>query len=461
MVKITLVRPSYSNLYTVYQNGKIPKNRDIIPPLGLMYLSAVIKKQGFDVEIIDGEVTLESPEEIAYRAKNSDFVAVSTSTPNYDAGLRLVKSVKKLNKKIVTILGGAHPTALPNEVAKEKYIDFIVVGEGEASMMKIIRGKAEGKIINSEQVDLDSLPMADHDIIDYNDYLFSEPNRGFVKMASVITSRGCPFQCSFCFHQFKGVRFRNPEKVVDEIEYLYKKGIEFFYLYDDTFTVNKERAIKICRDIRKRKITACFHCATRANCIDEELVKEMKKAGFVKTTLGIESGNEKMLKAINKCVTKNDIRKAFKILNKHGIETRGSFILGLPYETRKTAEDTIRFALELDLFRASFNIMTPYPKTKIYEMALRNEGISFVNKDWKSFRRWGNAVIKTDELSADELVELQKDALMRFYTSKKRLLYHLKGLLKGNFSLYYYRPVVFAIRRKIKKMVSREKSSLS
>lgn len=183
-----------------------------------------------------------------------------------------------------------------------------------------------------------------------------------------------------------------------------------------------------------------FFCMTRANLISEDTIKLMKNAGLSKMSMGVESGNQEILDNEKKGITLEQLEKAYNIVAKHKIETRGSFIFGHPGETHKTARQTIEFAKKLKMYRAGFNVMTPYPGIDI----LNDEGIEILSKDYSHYCRWGDSVVRTKELSPEDLKHYQRIAIKEFYLSPKVLWYHLKQFLSGEYSKYYYRPLWFA-----------------
>ncbi|MDD5005698.1 MAG: radical SAM protein [Candidatus Omnitrophica bacterium] len=460
--KIVLIRPSYSNIYEgIYR--KIPKNREIRPPLGLLSLAGSLEKEGFNVTIIDGEPFLLNSEEIAEEAlhHNPSFVGITSTTPEYHIALEIAEFIKNRNSKITIVFGGAHVSALPEESLAEAkgIIDYIVTGEGEQAIVYICKNKPKEKILHFPLIgNLNLLPLPSKHLIDYKNYRHPDPISGLVKTDAIETSRGCPFKCSFCFHLFgEEVRFKNPFQVVSEIEHSYKKlGVRMIIFFDDTFTLKRERVVTICNEVLRKRLKLSFFCFTRADVLDKELLTLMKKAGFDKITLGIESGNQEILNRMNKITKLEHYEKAYKIMNKLGIETRGSFIIGNPGETPQTIQDSINFAKKLPLFKIGVNILTPYPGTDLYKDALSGRnGIRLVCKDWKDFKRWGNSVIETKALTKKELEKYQRKFLQEFYSSKKVIMYHIKQFLSTpNHSFYYYRPVIEAVKERLKEFPS-------
>jgi len=435
----------------------IPKDREIKPPLGLLYLAGALESIGAEVTIIDAEPNVLANEIIVEKVIASDphFLGVTTTTPEFHTAVDVVSQIKKLDPGIVTMMGGAHVSALPEETLREwPDIDYVAVGEGEESIKRIVLEKPAERIIVSDPIpDLSMLPPPARHLVNYNLYRSPEPRRGLVKTDAIETSRGCPFGCAFCYHMHgKKVRYRDVNNVVDEIEESYKStGAVLFNFFDDTFTLNKKRAIAICDEIIRRDLGLMFYCFTRADTLSKELLERMTQAGFVRITMGIESGNQEMLDRLNKGTKLEQYEKAYRWMRELGLETRGSFIIGGPFETRETIEDSIRFARKLPLYRVGVNILTPYPGTELYDTAMNGGGgLRLLCTDWREYRRWGTSVVETDALSAPDLEYYQKKFLREFYASPKVIFYHFRQFLRGNRSYFFFRPVIHAMRDRLK-----------
>ncbi len=486
-IKVALGRVNYSQLYGFYDKGKTLEKRDILTPYQLLTLAGYIQSEDVEVKIFDGEVELLNQRDLSEKIMswNPNIVGLTATTPDTNLAIEVFNYIKIKNNTIKTVIGGPQASARPDDLRKHKSIDYIVVGDGEYPLTRIIEheighklekadtnvrdkyfsqinlNKGESNnpvIIRGYPESLTGLPMPAHNLLDYSNYQFTDPTRGAVIAASIMSSRGCPFNCAYCFHD-RNLRNRSIDLFIDEIVYLAKrKNVKYFYIYDDTFTVNKRRVLEILDRIISLELNECnFQCLTRAELLDEELARKMKRANFMRVSMGVESGSEKILKAISKGTEKEDYIKACKLLLKYGVETRGSFMLGLPFETKETVEETIEFSKELELYHANFNIMMPYPGTKIYEMALQGRGIYFVDPkyatDWDRFRRWGTAVTRTNDLSSKEIVASQKKAQVEFYTQKKVYDHHEDSFLKGNRSRFFYRPLNFAWKQKYGKNI--------
>jgi radical SAM superfamily enzyme YgiQ (UPF0313 family) len=369
---------------------------------------------------------------------------------------------------IITIIGGPHPSAdAENVLIDHPGIDFVVRGEGEITTVEIIDNYRNGApsesilgmayrqngkvVINSNRPlinNLDDIPSPARHLIDSDKYYYPLRGHGMEKVATMITSRGCPYHCIFCYsmhgHQ---VRYRSISNVIQELKSIIDiYGIRYFIFHDECFTLSKNRVMEFCNEVLNRKLDIRWFCFTRGDAVDQEMADRMAEAGCVKISLGVESGSQAMLERVGKRTQLDKIERAFRILRRAGIETRGSFIIGLPGEDTQSIQQTIEYAKSLDMYHFGLNIATPYPGTKMWEMAEAQDGIRFDDTDLSAFRRWGNAVIATDALSADDLVQAQRKGLIAFYIRPKMLWFFLREWLKGNRASYYYRPLLFAIR---------------
>ena len=466
-IRLALARVNYSQLYSVYDGGKTFTERDILIPYQLLNLAAYVRPAGVEVRIFDGETDLLTQAALARQILDwhPDVVGFTATTPDSDMALEVCRLVKEDDPALVTVIGGIHATILPKDVAAHRGVDYVVTGDGEKPLADILQtvqrqGRprpadpaAAGRILRGARMTLADLPQPAHDLLDYAAYQFSDPTRGQMRTASVMSSRGCPFDCSFCYHD-RRVRYRPVEAFVAEIEHLYRvQGVRYFFIYDDVFLIQKERVLTILARLRALGLAdAHFQCQSRANLTDPEILAALRDTGFVRLTLGIESGSEEMLQRCSKGITKADCVAACQRIHEFGLEPRASFIVGHPYETRATAEATIQFAKELELLHANFTVMTPYPGTMVHDMARRGQGLRFTKPeyatDWRVYRRWGQPIIETEALSADELEQLRERAVMEFYTQDKVFRYYEGLFNQGNRSRYFYRPLNFAWQRR-------------
>lgn len=453
MKRLALVRINYSQLYGMYKDLSV---RDIFTPCQLLALASATIKNNIETKIFDGEIDLLNQKELSKDILkwNPDFVGITTTTPDILECIELAKYLKQANPKIKIIFGGPHVSAFPKDVYGE-LIDHIVVFDGEKALVDIVKDKRKEKIIKGAICDIRNTKLPHH-LLDYSKYTSTDPFRGSLNSAQIMTTRGCPFQCIFCFHS-RNIRYIGLDTIIEEISDLYNKyNVRYLEFTDDTFLLNKERVRQLL-DFIKKYDDLSFQILTRADLVTKNITKMLKEAGCGKVSMGVESGSEKILKIVKKGVTKDQYRRACDLLIENDIEPRGSFIIGHPYDTEETVQETIDFAKELELYQANFNIMTPYPGTPAYKMALNGEGICFSPKEaatnWKLFRRFNTSVIRTEELSKERIEELHKIAQIDFYAQQKIYDHYFNLYKKGNKSKFFFRPLNFAWKKKFGKSI--------
>jgi len=414
------------------------------PPLGLAYIASMLK-QNHEVKIIDSNIlnyTLEDVER-ELRSFNPDIVGVTSVTPSIYEAYKVAETVKKVNEDCIVVLGGPHATFTSKQTLKEcKHIDIIVKGEGEAITKELIEKIEKGASLNEVKgitfrkqneiigteprpfvKDIDVIPFPSWELIPMHLYKFNG-----VKYATMLTSRGCPFKCSFCSSSklFGGYwRGRSPKNVLEEMKTLYEKysirNIEFI---DDTFTLNQERAERICDEIIREGLDINWGASSRVDTLSKKLVEKMKKAGCWIIFLGIESGSQKILDAIGKRITLEQVKKAVKILKDAGIQVLGSFIIGFLQDTKETIKETIKFAKSLNLDYAEFSILTPYPGTLIYDYAKKNNML--LTEDWSKYTA-AEPILKIKGASEKEVKALFQKAYITFYLRPKIIFEWLRN----------------------------------
>ncbi|MBU1076026.1 MAG: B12-binding domain-containing radical SAM protein, partial [Spirochaetes bacterium] len=423
-----------------------------MPPLGLIYLAAYLEENNHTVKVIDADAGRHTVDDILNDVKSfkPDLIGVTGTTPVFNSAKTLIQSIAK-KFDIPIIMGGVHLSVMPEDtMEKIPEIKVGVIGEGEETLLEIVRMYSKKKknlnsikgIVYREKgkikrtpvrpaMDLNKLPMPDRELLDLDYYLFSVPGKGFERTTLLATSRGCPYSCTFCSSKTiwgQCVRLRDVENVLDEIDHVVNKlNIKYINFSDDTFTLNRNRIIEICEGIKKRNLDFKWEAMSRANLLDEELLKLMKETGLTRLSIGIESGDPEILKRMKKGIELDDIRKVYKLVNKLKIETRGSLMIGHPYETKKSVWNTFKFIRKLKgLLQVYINIATPFPGTEMYEMALKGiGGTKLLTKDFSQFRRYGNAVMEVNDLSRDDLIRLQKIGFLYFYLTPRRIVYNL------------------------------------
>ena len=418
-------------------------------PLFLAYAAAVLEKNNLEVELIDCRPNYISLAELLEKVDdNVGLAIIQTSTPSLNLDLKTCQALKEKNPQMKTALVGPHTSALDKEVLEANpFVDLILRGEYDYTTLDVtlavekksgfegIKGitfRSNGEIIRNENRDyimnLDELPFPSRHFLPTDKYF--EPLFIGRPTLRLITSRGCPFCCTFCLWPQlmygRMFRARDPVKVVDEIELLKNEyKIKEYYFDDDTFTINPQRVEKICDEIIKRKINLPFDCLGRVDTVTLEMLKKMKQAGCHLIRYGVESGSPKILENIRKQITPEKIKFAFKAAKDAGIKTHATVIFGLPGETKETIEETIKFVLELGADYAQFPVAIPYPGTEFFSEAKEKGWL--LSEDWETYDA-SRAVIEYPELSAKEIEKASKDALKRFYLRPSYVLKRVKEI---------------------------------
>jgi len=427
MSKIILIHPKY-------------ETHIITPSLGLGYLAASLLKDGHEVNIIDcvaRNISHKNVLEILKKEK-PNIVGITIMSMFYKNALELIQMIRtNIDTKIV--IGGPHVSALPEYSLSNSKADFAIIGEGEETFkelaIKIDQKTEYSKILgicfwSDDKVvstpsrplikNLDTISFPAWHIISPDTYP-PAPHGGFYKRyptAPIITTRGCPFDCTFCSSKCtwkRKLRARSANNVVDEIEFMIKTfGIKEFHFEDDNFTFSKKHAMDVCNEIIKRNLDIVWACpnGVRIDKLDKELLEKMKQSGCYLLAFGIESGSQTILDKANKMLDVNLVSTIINTAKEIGIQTWGFFLIGLPGETKETVETTIKFSLSLPLDRAQFSNFIPLPGTDIYKdwSTKKNNNIN-----WDEMYFTGDAIYETEQLSSKELTCLQKKAFRKFY----------------------------------------------
>ncbi len=389
------------------------------PPLGLSYVAAAFEAAGAEVKILDYIVSRYSVEKLRaeLEAFQPDLVGVGSVTMNFPASAEIIKAVKGLDPSIVTVMGGPHITFdIENTLRRYPEIDLLVLGEGErtiAELFPVIRDKKAWKnikgiaFIEDEKVfiteprefitDLDSLPLPARHLLPISRY----QALGFP--VSLITSRGCPNACIFCQgRRMVGhhIRYRDPVRIVDEIEEILSYGFPRINIADDLFLSNKVRAEKICKEILDRGVTFSWSAFSRVNTVDKDALRMMHEAGCEAVSFGVESGNPEMLKRIRKGITLDQARKAVNLCADAGMTPHASFMVGLPGETMETLVETKKFADELSIVYG-YHFLAPFPGTTVRD-EIDQYDLEILTNDWTKYDA-NQAIVRTSNLSPEEI----------------------------------------------------------
>ncbi len=413
-----------SFVYLPYLKETEEEEKGVFPPLGVAYIAAVLRNYGHESQIIDMEAeNLTYQETLAkIKAFSPDVVGLSFVTAGYKNYRELSALIRNELGIDLIISGGPHVSAKPEEAIP--YADIGVIGEGEYTTVEILNAlennkpleRIKGIIFQKDHKliktpprppieDVDTIPFPARDLL--NMELYGD-NKG-----SIMTSRSCPFNCIFCASRQifgRGFRARSPENVVDEIELLVDQyNVEKLRILDDMFTFDKKRVFEICRLIKNRNIQLRWELTngTRVNSVTPELLKAMKEAGLYRVYYGIESGSPKVLKALRKGITIDQVRKAVQWTKDAGIEVGGFFMIGNPTETLEDVRLTEKLIQELDLDYVHISITTPYPGSDLYNWVDKNA--RFVSKDYEDFEK--DFVFDTPEFP----IELRRKVYRELY----------------------------------------------
>ena len=372
-------------IYPPFLEARIHEEEVNVPPLGLYYVGALLREKGYDVEILNWAHLDNVPDAVArvVDEKRPDIIGLSVLQANRWGALEIAKSAKSMAPEITVVFGGIGATFLwKHFLTHFEAIDFCVLGEGEYPFLELVKAiktgnrkriksikgiafRSNGRPIKTGRSlpikSLDSLPIPSK----YFDY------------QHVAFTRGCPSQCTFCGSpKFWGrrVRFHSATYFVKQLMYLYERGIRFFYFSDDTFLINKERVIDICREIIERDIKISWFAISRVDLVDEEVLRWMRLAGCTQISYGVESGSEKIRDFLNKNIQSEDIKKAFQLTTRYGILARAYFIYGSPGETMDTIQETINLIRDIKPLGAIFYILDIFPGTTLYDMFLTQSG---------------------------------------------------------------------------------------
>jgi len=434
-------------------------NPNVWVPLGISYVAAVLEQAGHNVEIID--LNLDSTKDLRRSIENADIVGITGMITEYQQVLKLVDMVKQGNGSSRVILGGPLATTLPRELLQASTADFVVIGEGERTVVQLVSAIEHGdsfskingiayrdgdQIVVTEAakpiVNLDTIPFPARHLLDMKRYATNHFARfglkiegfGKIKSTNLITSRGCPYSCTFCFKDMWGYKWRarSPANIIEEMELLGRRyGINGFFFNDDTFVLDRRRIFEFCDLLKKKALDVVWYCNGRVNLMSRELLKAMYDAGCRGIAYGIESGNQQVLDSMKKNQTLEQTRNVVKWTREVGFHVAGYFMIGMLGETKETICQTIAFARELDLDFYGFSIVTPLPGTELYKAA-QEQGL--IQRDMTSLKEWGfyvNANL-TQDCTDDDLVAFENKAFREFTLEKFGKYYLLTpGFVKG------------------------------
>ncbi|OQA47171.1 MAG: Oxygen-independent coproporphyrinogen-III oxidase 1 [Chloroflexi bacterium ADurb.Bin325] len=490
-MRVVLINPKFH----------LPIDTRTSPHLALGYLGAVSERRGDTVRIYDADVEDQPLAEFLHEFK-PHLVGITTNTPQVRQSWRAAAAIKK-EMDIPIVLGGPHVSVVSEELdfesIRQPQVDIVVRGEGEGPWLAIsnivdsyLRDQPEftatglmdpgldlfrdtlglsyktsdGQLHRNADApvisDLDSLPWPAYHLFKMNRYTNLQPATDAIpgeRSFSIMTSRGCPYRCTFCSQSIMPIKWRarSSENVVEEWRHLVRDlGALEIGVLDDSANIRRNRLSELADLIIANKLNHVpwiFVNGIRANLAEYEMLVKLKQAGLKRTAFGVETGDEEMIVKIDKHVDHDTIRQAFKNAKAAGLETIGFFIIGLPGDTRETMQKTIDFAIELDPMIANFSMMTPYPGTIVYEQVKKNG--RFLMQDWEDYVFFdAKARYEMGDLTAELMEEMYRKAYRQFYWRPK---YIARAMRRKDFWLKFGRNLRIAYRTVVPR---REKTEL-
>jgi len=465
-------------------------------PIGLTSIATLLEKYGFKARVYNAEHDNSLPyinikrfytdyykykeglnntshpiwKEVARTIKEfePELIGISVKSVKIPSALNIAKIGKEINNCVKIVAGGFHSTICPQDLLSAKEVDFIIRDEGEETLLELLEyirtGNSkfeeiagisfkdkDGNLVNNPKrsliENLDSLPYPKRELL----ILIGKETYTKDQLGWIITSRGCPYDCTFCNSSAiwnRAVRYRSIQNVVEEIDYLKKEyNISNFNFIDDSFTVNRKRVLEFCKILIQEKKEISWSCLTRADLIDVEMTRFMQKAGCTKIDIGIESGSENIQKVIGKGMKLDRVREMAKMFKENKMFWTGFFMMGFPTETKEDILETLRFMKEVNPDWICLSIFTPYPGTKLYEI-VKEKGLMSPDKgSIYSHQNPDNCF--SEKISPAEFHKLAELMIEEFDKHNRAP----KSLLKRAMTRRYHRKPML-IFKDIKKMLS-------
>jgi anaerobic magnesium-protoporphyrin IX monomethyl ester cyclase len=422
----------------------------LFPPIGLAYLAAVLEQNGYEIRIMDCPVCEMDHEKLKadLASFEPNLIGISSMTPTIESALKSARVAKEVCPDAKVVMGGAHVTFMDREtLAEEPATDIVVRGEGEETLLELVKQLPDlpkledvkgitfrkgNQIVQTSNrpyiQNLDALPRPAYKYIPVEKYRILGR-----KLLPIMSSRGCPFQCSFCAASQMfgaGFRARSPKNVLDELEWLRDEyGAEGISFQDDTLTFDRKRILEICDGIIERKIRLPWGCGTRADTVTKEILAKMRAAQCDAVCFGVESGCQRIRDALKKRVSTEQCENAIKWAKEVGMFVTVSVILGYPGETKETLQQTLDFVHRVEPDDVWLCHATPYPGTELRALV--------ESKGWKMSNEWHlydtmHPIFEDPLLPAEEIAKMRKNFYDKFYTSRFILRQAVKGYFKGN-----------------------------
>lgn len=449
-MKILLINPPPLSKGKFVKEGRCQSRAggELWPPVTLAIMAQGLRGRGYDIKLIDGQAEPMDLKDIKILSETEryDAAIVNSTTVTFFDDIETAKAIKNGCKRTVIILYGTHVTALPEDALKYDEVDIVLRQDPEFSAMEVIESLKEKKqqasikgisykdgekICNNENTDLsrdlDDLPYPALDLLDNEAYRLPKTGNRFT---IIRTSRGCPFMCTFCTSRLyygNKWRTRSVDNVIGEIERDIKEyGIKDYLFNSETFNFNKQWVMEFCQKLITKGIGIRWMCNTRVDTLDDEMLGMMKKAGCWLLSIGIESGDERILKTVKKGINLQKAEEAVKLTKKHGLQTIAYFILGLPGENKESLKNTINFAKKLNATYVRFFKAVPFPGTEFRTFAEKEGWIK--SNDWAKYDQADCAVYELPEINNKMLLSSIRKAYISFYLRPSFIYQQIKGL---------------------------------
>lgn len=455
--RIVLVHPRGSNWLKGGRDIVASANRMV--PHGILSIAAWLLKEGHEVFIHDCLGPYASPDFqtniqqiLDYRA---DFIGFSATTSSFPDAARMAAALKRINPEVVTICGGVHCSSMGGALLRDyPAFDFLIQGEGEITLAELVLGKSPAQIKgllwrNQNEIvensprelipDLDILPFPAYEKLKGFPKGYNLPLFSYAKFpgTSMVTSRGCLFQCSYCDRSVfkKGFRYNSAQYIYNHLKYLHQKfGIRHVNIYDDLFTTDEKRIVELCDMLTQNPMDIQFNCALRVGFAPDKLLKMLKDAGCLMVSLGIESADPELLKKHKAGVTVEAVRDTVARIQAAGLRAKGLFMMGLPGETEESIRWTSDFVISLGLDDMNMAKFTPFPGAPLWR-TIREEGA--LEEDWEQMNCLNFVFIPKSIGSKAVLDQLYNEHVKRFYTNKAWLRKFNKRLWQHRHSIWH------------------------
>lgn len=448
-VRVVLMHPPLLNILEAATPDYIDENRGHNPPMGLLYLQSAIENSNHESIFLDANVEGWDHKEAARQALSydPDLIGLQAMTFTLRDAYLVAKESKRLNPYVFVMIGGPHPTIYPEQTAALDAVDFAFAGEGEIGLVQFLdlfhdeeeRGKIPGIASKKNSFvhyrpsaglikNLDQIPFPARHASPYMRYSSVLAERNPITI--MITSRGCPFKCVFCNRMGRKYRCHSAEYVIGEIEEILKLGIKEIFLHDDTFTLKRDRVTAICRGLIERNLNVTWEARTRVDCVDEELLSLMRRAGCHRLSFGVESGSERVLKSMRKGISLGQVERVFAWCRREGIVTLADFMVGNLDEKMDDFQKTLALIKKINPDYVQFSICSPYPGTPLYELGLEkglvpgDVWLDYAKDPLKEF----SAPVWSENFSEEELYKLTAKAYRSFYFRLPFVLNQLKNV---------------------------------